>query len=172
MPNRIEEAASKTMGKLNEGKAALAGLKGVFRHLAEEHGEVTALLLRVKTSSDVDVRAKLFPEICKELLSHEKGELRVIYPALREHPDTQSIAEEHELEAGQLETLLEQLSGIGYDNPSWKTSFDALVEMVKLHTSEEEKHWFPAAQKALGERTEQLLSLYERAKAEAKNDLV
>jgi hypothetical protein len=63
------------MGAVKATKAKIKGLTGVFERLSREHGEVMALLLRVKASSHPEVRAELFPKIRAELLSHEKGEL-------------------------------------------------------------------------------------------------
>jgi len=58
MPNPAEELASKAMGAMKVGKATIEGLTGIFRKLAQEHGEVSALLMRVKSSSDPQVRAE------------------------------------------------------------------------------------------------------------------
>src|SRR5579884_4353382 len=80
MPTRTEQIASKAMGAMKVAKATVKGLGGVFRKLSQEHGEVTALLMRVKRSSDVEVRRSLFPDIRRELLCHEKAELEVVYP--------------------------------------------------------------------------------------------
>ena len=55
--HRTEKAASKVMGTAKEAKAVLSSVTGVFKELMREHGEVTALLLRVKASSDAEVRS-------------------------------------------------------------------------------------------------------------------
>ena len=94
MPNKIEKAASEAMGVIKDVKAGLKGLTGVFRHLMEEHGKVTALIKRVSMSSDESVRANLFPTIRSELIGHEEGELKAVYPVLAEYPETSAIAEE------------------------------------------------------------------------------
>jgi hypothetical protein len=44
MPNRVEEATSAAMGAIKDVKATLKGLTGVFKHLMEEHGKVSALI--------------------------------------------------------------------------------------------------------------------------------
>jgi len=99
MPNRMEEMASKAMGKAKEGKAAASGLTGVFRTLAKQHGEVSALLKRAKSSDDPEKRAELWQEIRVELLSHERGEMREVYPVLRKYPEIRPLAEHHDREA-------------------------------------------------------------------------
>jgi hypothetical protein len=168
MPNPIEKAASEVMGAIKSTKARLTGLTGVFQHLAREHGEVTALLLRVKSSSDPKVRAELFPKIREELLSHEKGELAEVYPAFRGNSELEDIASQHDREASQLEERINALSVLTYDDPSWGGRFAELVELVSQHVKEEEGEFFPAAERILGrEVADRLLPRYEEAKARA-----
>lgn len=172
MARAIEEAASKAMGALKKGQAALKGQKGVFSHLMKEHGEVTALMLRVRTSSDPKVRAELFPEIRQMLLSHERAEVQVIYTALREHVGGNGAAEDHDREANELEDAIDEVQAMGYDDPSWDDAFEELVELVARHTTEEERNWFPMAQTLLGEaRAHELMEPYERVKALAKSTM-
>jgi hypothetical protein len=52
MPTRTEEIASKGMGAAKTVKAAVEGLHGVFKRLTQEHAELAALLMHVKTTSD------------------------------------------------------------------------------------------------------------------------
>jgi hypothetical protein len=171
MANPVEELASKAMGVTKAVKASLEGLSGVFRKLAQEHGEVTALLLRVKSSDDLEVRAKLFPEIRKNLLAHEQGELSVVYPAFRAYPETEIIADKHAQEASQLEEMLTQLTALPVGEQGWATAFDALVDLVQNHVKEEEGQFFPAGERVLGDRTKELQKQYEAFKAQAMKQL-
>lgn len=77
MPNRMDSMISKGAGMVKAVKARLEGLVGVFKTLAEQHGEVAALLKRLQHSPDK--RSELWPEIRRELLSHERAELREVY---------------------------------------------------------------------------------------------
>lgn len=156
MTNPVEELASKAMGAAKVGKATLEGLTGIFKKLAQEHGEVSALLLRVKSSSDPTVRAELFPKIRKELLSHERGEMTVLYPVYREYPETEGIADIHDREAGELEKMISTVVATEYQDPEWETRFDALVDLVKRHVAEEENDFFLKGQKVLGDRAKPL----------------
>jgi hemerythrin superfamily protein len=168
MPNPIEKAASEVMGAVKSTKARIAGLTGVFQHLAREHGEVTALLLRVKSSSDPKVRAELFPKIREELLSHEKGELAEVYPAFRGNAELEDIASRHGREASQLEERIQSISVLAYNDPTWGDRFSEIVELVSTHVKEEEGEFFPAAERVLGRETaDRLLPRYEEAKARA-----
>jgi hypothetical protein len=67
MPNRVEKVASEAMGAVK----TIAATIGSFKQLAREHGEVTALLIRIRMTSDPAARRDLL-----ELLLREKGSSR------------------------------------------------------------------------------------------------
>jgi hypothetical protein len=165
MTMTTENLVAQIAGSLKAAKAAVEGLTGVFRRLAQEHGELTALMLRVNRSRDPELRAKLFPTIRQELLSHERGEVEVVYAALEKPLETQSIVAQHRQEMVELEKLLEQLCNLAYDDPAWDTSFAALTECVQRHAAEEEQAFFPTAQRILGaSASRELLLRYEAVK--------
>jgi hypothetical protein len=166
MPNRVEKVASEVMGTVKAAKATVENLHGVFKQLTREHGEVTALLIRVKTSTDPKVRRELFPTIRETLLAHEKGELAEVYPAFRQHDDLESYAAMHQAESGALERTIEQLTAMPYDDAAWGTTFARLADMVAHHAAEEEDEFFPAANKVLGKQAaEKMLTRYLATKA-------
>lgn len=169
MPTRTETIASKAMGAMKMAKATVKGLGGVFRKLSQEHGEVTALLMRVKRSTDVEVRRSLFPDIRRELLAHEKGELEVVYPAFRQYPELVKIADEHQAEAGQMEQVIQQLSSTDYADASWGRMFERLVDLVTKHASEEEDDYFPKASRVMGDEEPDVL---EKRYLDAKKNIM
>jgi hypothetical protein len=172
MPGRLEELASKAAGAIKAAKATVEGLSGVFKLLTKEHGEVSALLLRVETSSDIRVRQELFPTIRRELLAHEKGELREVYCAFEGNPELRAMAAEHDREARELEQILNELYVTSYDDEGWGPRFRQLVEAVKHHTTQEEDHFFPAANRILGkEAAEHMQSCYEACKADVLREM-
>jgi iron-sulfur cluster repair protein YtfE (RIC family) len=167
MTSKIEELASKTMGVVKAAKATLEGLDGVFRHLEREHGEVSALLLRLKLSSDPEVRRQLWPEIRNELLSHEQAEKLVVYPAFQNDGDTRVMAQEHTQDAAELEDTVEELSAVAYDSEQWQPTLERLVQLVQEHVRDEEEEHFPIADRVLKDQSKELLARFEKAKAEA-----
>jgi hemerythrin superfamily protein len=163
----VEDLSAKTVGTVNQDEAVLDGFTGIFQTLAREHGEVSVLLMLIESSQDESVRAELFPEVRKELLSHERAEITVLYPALREFSETAGIAELHDQEAGQLRKMIRVVSEISYADPSWSTQFKKLVGLVKAHLAEEEEQIFPLGERVLGKRTDALGRQYEVAKQAA-----
>jgi len=154
MPSRMDEMISKGAGAAKSVKARFEGLVGVFRTLAKQHGEVAAMLKRLQGKPEK--RAELWPEIRKELLSHEQAEMRELYPVLRQFGETRELAERHDREAQQMEQLIQSLDSVA-DATLWQTRFDQLVEAVMHHADEEEQEIFPTAQAVMGEETAKVL---------------
>ena len=148
MPNRMDSMMSKGAGVMKGVKARLDGLVGVFRTLAEQHAEVSTLLKRLQDKPEK--RSELWPEIRRELLSHERGEIREVYPVLRQHVATRALAEHHDQEAADLERLIERLDMATADD--WLPLYDQLVDTVIQHAGEEETAIFPKALEAIGDK--------------------
>lgn len=148
MPNRMDSMLSKGAGVMKGVKARLEGLTGVFKTLAEQHGEVTAMLKRLQ--SKPEKKAELWPEIRRELLSHERGEMREVYPVLRQHVQVRPLAERHDQEASEMERLIERIDAAVADE--WRPLYDQLVDAVIHHAKEEENTIFPKAQEAIGDK--------------------
>jgi len=163
MTSRVDSMIAKGTGVMKGLGARMHGLQGVFRTLAEQHGEVAALLKRVQ--GDDQKRAELWPKIRQELMSHEQAELREVYPALRERVETRALADHHDREAGELSVLIGQLDATPPSSSEWGALFDQLVTRVEHHVHEEEHDIFPRAQDVIGvERAKQLEPRFLAAK--------
>jgi hemerythrin superfamily protein len=159
------------MGTAKAAKATFEGLDGVFRHLVREHGEVSALLMRLKASTDPDVRRELWPTIRKELLAHEQGEKREVYPAFRSEPDTRSMADEHDQDADELEEAIDELTATAVDSGDWQPTLDRVIQLVQEHVRDEEEVYFPIADRVFKDRSDDMLHRFEQAKSEAMRQL-
>ena len=151
MPNPIENIAAKGAGLVGGLQARTQGLKGVFVTLAEQHHEAATLLSRAHGTEDAGKRRDLWSEIKKQLVSHERGELAEVYPAIAARPGTTDIVQRHAEEANQLETAINKLDGMSFEGQSWKAAIEHLTALVKQHVEEEEHDFFPRAQEALGD---------------------
>jgi hemerythrin superfamily protein len=148
MPTRMDSMGSKGAGTAKGVEARLRGLVGVFKTLAEQHGEVSSLLQRVKR--DRDKRVALWPKIRQELLSHEKAELREVYPVLSAHSEIRSLALQHDVEANELSMLIDRIHATEISSEEWGGLFEQLIVLVERHAHEEEQEIFPKAQDAIG----------------------
>lgn len=124
------------------------GLTGVFETLAEQHGAVWVLLTRMQDKPEK--KPELWPEIRRELLSHECGETLAIYPALREYPTLSAFAEHHDQEAGVMESLIYKVDAAPGED--WRSPYGELVDSALRHADEEEREIFPKAQAIIGEQ--------------------
>jgi hemerythrin superfamily protein len=170
MANQIENAAAKAMGTVKAVKAGFNGLRGVFLHLAQEHGEVSELMRHVAKSDDPKVRREHFPHIRAELLSHEKGELSEVYSVLANYESMRSVVLEHNAEAHDLEKAIAAVDVLEFGSDEWPSAFNHLFALVQTHVEEEESDFFPRAQELIDEdESKVLLKRFEEAKAAVKH---
>src|ERR1700733_11384094 len=124
-PNRFDSMVAHGKGAVKQFQARLEGRVGVFATLARQHGEVTALLERCRGHRDR--RAGLWPEIRNQLLAHERSEMRVLYPELRLHDATRTLADHHDAEAQAIEGMIARLDAEPIDSEAWGQLFDKLT---------------------------------------------
>jgi iron-sulfur cluster repair protein YtfE (RIC family) len=152
MPNPIEKMAAKGAGKAAAIGARAKGLTGVFNTLAEQHQEAAVLLKRAESVDDPKKRADLWQTIRRELLSHERAEINVVYPALKQNAAVSDIPRHHNEEVPELEAAIREIDNAGFDSPSWSQLVARLRGLVEHHATEEEKEFFPRAEEALGKQ--------------------
>jgi hemerythrin superfamily protein len=141
----VTEKAAKAVGKAKRAKAAIKGERGIFRRLHEEHGTVSALMKRVRASSDADKKRELFDTIRTELLAHARAEEKEFYSLLLSHPSTRELIEHSIDEHEQVEQLIDELMVRDTATIEWDETFDELVESVEDHVEDEENELFPRA---------------------------
>jgi len=171
MSHKLEELASKAVGTLKAAKATVEGMSGVFRHLEREHAEASTLLLRLELSTDPETRRELWKTVRKELLSHEQAEKVEVYPVLAADPLTRTMAAEHDRDADDLQTTIEELNALATDSDTWQPTLKRLIELVQEHVRDEEEEYFPIADRVFADRSDEMLVRFELAKARAKHQL-
>jgi len=149
MPNRVNEMPAKTARKQDAVEGA-DDLLGVFRTLADQHDQVAAMFDQLRETPESS--AILWPQLRRELVSHEHAEVRELYPLLRKFDETRDLADHHDKEAAELDALIARLDGLDVRSDEWIELFDELVETVTHHAKEEEEaKIFPIAQDVIGE---------------------
>ncbi len=157
------------MGTAKAVKAGFNGLRGVFLHLAAEHGEVTSLMKRVSKSTDAQVRREHWPQIRAELVSHEQAETSEVYPSFASFDSTREIVDIHQQEANQLEKAIAAVDAADFAGAAWGAAFERLFALVQQHATEEEEDFFPKAQAVLTEdQSKVLLERFEATKKAVK----
>lgn len=172
MPNPLEIVAAKTAGKAAAIGAHAKGLTGVFATLSEQHREVSTLLNRTVVADEPGKRQELWTTLRRELLSHERGELAVVYPVIEQRSATRDITLHHSDQAETLEAAIADLDRAGFDSPQWPELIQRLAELLQKHVDDEEGHFFPRAQKALGpEQAKELTGAFLAAKERAMESM-
>jgi hemerythrin superfamily protein len=149
MANPIDTISAKVKGAQKGMEARREGLVGVFQTLAKQHGEVAALIERV--NNDTSKRDALWPKIKVMLLSHEKAELKAVYPKLARYNELQVYVEQHAQDATQLEQMIGRLDVVAIASDEWMSLFVSLGDAVLAHAGMEEAQIFPIAVQTIGE---------------------
>jgi hemerythrin superfamily protein len=144
----MDHAVAKTRGTAKSVKARIEGLTGVFATLAKQHGEASSLLHAA--IADRSKREELWPQIRAALLSHEHGEMRVIYPELRMHDELRAVSNRHDAEASELERMIHDLDEVDMASDTFGNLIQRLADTVMRHATEEEHNIFPLAQRVIG----------------------
>jgi len=134
-----------------------ATTNGVFGTLVKQHAEAAALLSQLKQTSDASSRLQQWAKLRLELLSHEKSEIRILYPELRGIESTRDISDAHDEEAQTLEATIHQLDKLDTASSEWTAKLETLGRLLQKHVQEEEGEFFPRALAALGEDEAQKL---------------
>lgn len=164
------KTAAKAMGKAKGVAKGLSGYPAIFRHLAAEHGEVSALMQRVAGSSEKsDVREELFPEIRKNLLAHAKAEEKEFYGPLRRSAETKELISQAIEEHRKVEEYLEKLASGNKATKTWMQIFERMMRAVEAHVDMEENEIFPKAFEVLSrEQAQKIEERYEAAEERQK----
>jgi hemerythrin-like domain-containing protein len=120
-----------------------------FEQLLEE-GEGTTARAR-KRRNDV------LSTLAAEIVTHERKEEQVLYPALKRHREARDIVLEGYQEHHVADVLVGELKNMDPADERWGAKFKVLKESLEHHIEEEEGHMFRTARSVLGrDRLEQL----------------
>lgn len=160
---------SQIMGKGKGAAKALAGYAPIFQHLASEHGEVAAMMMRIANSKDIETREKLFPELRRNLLSHAHGEEKEFYPQLQKLSALEGLVMQCLSDHKEIEAHLEQLHTADKSTDAWMALFKQMKDIVEAHVHREEDELFPQANDRLDrEQASMIQDRYERAEEQEK----
>lgn len=150
-----DEAVARTKAAAGPPKTRPEGLTGCFALLAKQHAEAGALLAHVV--KDASKRDELWPKLRVALLTHERSEMRVLFPELRMHDSLRALANSHDAEAAELERMIHDLDEVEHASDTFGKLCERLADTMARHAREEEHDIFPKAQDLLGtERAKQL----------------
>ena len=138
--------------------------------LESDHRRLEDLLKKGEetTVRAVKGRKELLDTITNELNAHELIEEKVLYPALKSHPDAKAIVLEGYQEHHVADLLVKELHGLARSDERWGPKLKVLKENIEHHIEEEEDTMFPMARSVLSRADlEELGVRMETMKAEA-----
>jgi hemerythrin superfamily protein len=102
-------------------------------------------------------RRQILATLAAEVAAHEKKEEKLLYPALKRHPESRDIVLEGYQEHHVADVLVAELENLDPTDERWGAKFKVLKESLEHHIKEEEGNMFKKARTVLGrERLEQL----------------
>ena len=136
-----------------------------FLLLEADHRRFEQLLKQGEetTSRAVKRRNEILDTLSDTLNLHELIEEKVLYPALKEHPETRAIVLEGFEEHHVADVVVAELHKLAKNNDQWGAKFKVLKESIEHHIQEEEGNMFRVARTILSR--EELDALGARMRA-------
>jgi hemerythrin-like domain-containing protein len=151
-PSRTSKAAAHVKGALAGAVAAVTkrlpgGAIDAITLLETDHRRLEELLKRGEGTTEraVKERKALLDTIAAELTLHETIEERVLYPALKEHPEARDIVLEGFQEHHVADLIMKELYDTAVSDEQWGAKFKVFKENIEHHIKEEEGPMFRTA---------------------------
>ena len=120
--------------------------------LANEHDMALAVFDKMLATDQTQTfkRKMLFMKLCHALDKHAHEEEMVVYPALRQ-ANSETEADQLEVEHGHVKTFLYELEQMGPDAPNWLEKVREFRSVVAEHAHMEEEEVFPRFKQNMSE---------------------
>jgi hemerythrin-like domain-containing protein len=139
--------------------------------LEKDHRRFEDLLKRGEETTERarKERTELLNTLTAELNLHELVEEKILYPALKAHPETRDIVLEGYQEHHVADVLTRELHGLATDDERWGAKFKVLKESLEHHIEEEEGDMFRKARAIFSrEELQALGAAMAKMKADAR----
>jgi hemerythrin-like domain-containing protein len=177
-PSRLKTAATAVRGAVAGAVASVtnrlpwtSGQDDALSLLEKDHRRFEQLLKQGEetTENAVKGRTELLKTMSAELNLHELIEEKVLYPALKLHPEAKDIVLESFQEHHVADVVLNELQNLNVSDEKWGAKFKVLKENIEHHIQEEEGPMWRTARAVFGQdELRQLGARMARMKAEAQ----
>ena len=128
--------------------ASKAGVaSGIVEMLKEDHGKVKELFEQFESAEGRE-RGEIAKTAIQELEIHADLEERLIYPAIRQEIEEDSMMNEAVEEHHLVHILIAELKKLKPNDEKFQAKFTVLGELVKHHIEEEENEMLPQAEES------------------------
>jgi hypothetical protein len=171
-PSRLSAAATLVRGAAAEAVVAIAERLPWAKDendpivlLETDHRRFENLLKQGEATTEraVKGRARLLATLKAALDVHELIEEKILYPALKSHPEARDIVLEGYQEHHVADLIVAELTRVATDDEKWGAKFKVLKENIEHHIEEEEGQMFRTARGIFSR--EELQELGARMKA-------
>jgi len=166
----VGRAIGRTVAVVAERAPWGSGRGDAIELLESDHRRLEDLLKKGEetTARAVKGRKELLDTLTNELNAHELIEEKVLYPALKSHPEAKEIVLEGYQEHHVADLLVKELHGLARSDERWGPKLKVLKENIEHHIEEEEDTMFPTARSVLSRADlEELGVRMEAMKADA-----
>jgi hypothetical protein len=153
-PSKLASAAATVRGAVAGAVAAVAdrlpwasGDLDAIAFLEKDHRRFEDLLKQGQDTTERAVmgRTELLNTLTALLTVHELIEEKVLYPALKAHPEAKDIVLEGYQEHHVADLIVKELHALPKDDEKWGAKFKVLKESIEHHIGEEEGEMFRTA---------------------------
>jgi hypothetical protein len=153
-PSKLASAAAAVRGTVAGAVAAVAdrlpwasGDLDAIAFLEKDHRRFEDLLKQGQDTTEraVKGRTELLNTLAALLNVHELIEEKVLYPALKAHPEAKDIVLEGYQEHHVADLIVSELHALPKDDEKWGAKFKVLKESIEHHIKEEEGEMFRTA---------------------------
>ena len=112
--------------------------------LSSDHDEFLALVEKIKSTPEQEVRRDLADILIAELVRHAVAEEMWVYPAMKKYLEDGEAAVEHDTEEHkELEVLMKRMEGSDPAEAEFLSIVGELEEVLRDHIDDEESEQFP-----------------------------
>jgi len=145
----------------------------IYAEIERDHARHRELLDQLaETHGDSDEREKLWREFYYDVKAHAAAEEETFYSKLMERPGGQDDARHSVAEHKEMDDIMEELNGMGFDNPGWLTRFKTLKHDYEHHMDEEEEDIFSKAREVIADDDSAPFAEKFRTRKKKERDLV
>jgi hemerythrin HHE cation binding domain-containing protein len=176
-PSKLASAAATVRGVVAGAVAAVAdrlpwtsGDLDAIAFLEKDHRRFEDLLKQGQDTTEraVKGRTELLNTLTALLNVHELIEEKILYPALKAHPEAKDIVLEGYQEHHVADLIVNELHALPKDDEKWGAKFKVLKESIEHHIKEEEGEMFRTARGLFSrDDLQQMGARMARMKAEA-----
>jgi hemerythrin-like domain-containing protein len=147
----VGHVVSRTVTAIAQRTPWAGGSNDAIELLEADHRRLEDLLKQGEDTTEraVKTRTALLERITRELGAHELIEEKVLYPALKAHPEARDIVLEGYQEHHVADLIVKELQTLPRSDERWGAKFKVLKENIEHHIEEEEGEMFKTARAVL-----------------------